>query len=1032
MKKRILFTSLVVTLGIVGTSHLYLQERTSKSYTERQANEASEPFSPNEWRLNANGEYNPFDRIEVTQKLAHRASRATPIGMNFVFRGPDNVGGRTRAMLELFGQPETLLAGSVTGGLFISYNAGAWWQPHPQFQNQDMSSSIVTSLAQDTNSGTIYLGTGSSYDAGGNNGINIPGYGMYKSEDGGATFTHIESTTPENRLGFGTTWTAINRIAVGPDGSVYAATESGMWATHDDGETWENPIYADPDFTIPQPGTCSDVYVTSSGKVVAAFNSGRIYISEDGADKTFMTPAESGLPTGGIRRSCLTVYPGDEDIMYVAYTASGDQSLHSIYKSEDGGATWDLLLQPHDDFSPYCSAAQCQGDYDAAIAVSHNDPNTIFIGGVEIWRYDGSLSRVATEGGAPPASDVLPFYVHADKHYIYVSPNDPNRIYVNTDGGITHTINNGETWQGMNKGYSSTQFYGVAFAPQGGVLLGGTQDNGSLAILNDNENDPFYAVQAQGGDGFDAEISQASGLYFATSQYGVLARGENGLQAAALFQEQPDRSSPFWTVIRLWENTDDPTSKDSIIFDNDSIEQSIAVSNGAVKSYQETITPLQEAAKVIPNSIRVYSGDQSFNNRAQADSLVGDGSGSVVFEPDGSFTVQANFLNAPSENSNVFVRYAVRYDANDVLSIESENLRANFSSFFFEHRLENDLNPGDKITIQDPVQSMVAKTISGGIGIYRGALDTREVPEIIPIRGVGGGVNAVEFTPNGNVAYIASGSALYRVRGLNELYTLEDAARLYGVNADSSGLVRNIFSATGGQITGISIDPTDHSRIVITVSGYGNDRNIIELTDVYSGSGTPVVRNLHGDLPLIPVYDAQIDRNDPNVILIGTEFGVWATSDASADEVAWTDENNDLTYVPVFDVRQQRLKFEDASNSGVYYLGTYGRGIWESSSLVGLPEYSSLEQDDASISSFKVFPNPISDQGIIEFETNYTGNAAVRIYDLNGRMVKSWEHRTSVGLNRADFNASLMRSGSYFVTLDVNGRTESSKFIVLK
>ncbi len=62
-----------------------------------------------------------------------------------------------------------------------------------------------------------------------------------------------------------------------------------------------------------------------------------------------------------------------------------------------------------------------------------------FIGGVEIWRYDGNITRVATEFGGPPFGDVNPSYVHADKHYIYFSPNDERRAYVTSDGGVSVT-----------------------------------------------------------------------------------------------------------------------------------------------------------------------------------------------------------------------------------------------------------------------------------------------------------------------------------------------------------------------------------------------------------------------------------------------------------------------------------------------------------------------------------------------------------------------------------------------------------------
>ena len=105
-----------------------------------------------------------------------------------------------------------------------------------------------------------------------------------------------------------------------------------------------------------------------------------------------------------------------------------------MWETNNGGELWTQLLVPFDDFEPMNNSEYCQGIYDLAIGVSPLDDNLFFLGGVQLWRYDGNLTRVASEFGSPPFGDVLPNYVHADKHYVYFSPNNPNRVYVTTDG----------------------------------------------------------------------------------------------------------------------------------------------------------------------------------------------------------------------------------------------------------------------------------------------------------------------------------------------------------------------------------------------------------------------------------------------------------------------------------------------------------------------------------------------------------------------------------------------------------------------
>lgn len=998
----------IAALAFALSSH-YLSESNQK-YQEREKHQTESVAASLDYlRHGPDGTIDPNYRSKAFKQIKQRSGRATSLGLNFNFRGPDNVGGRTRSVLELYGQPNVLLIGSVTGGLFISNNGGATWEPHMQFQNLENSSSFISCIAQDITTGTIYVGSGSSFD-----GL-AGGYGMYKSVDQGKTFTHLTSTTPEERSNE-TSWGAINRIVVGPDGKVYAATSTGLRISSDGGTTWMNPIYLG-GTTEAYDFPCSDVIVTTSGRVITAATFGALYISEDGSDRSFVQQVNTGMPAGGINRVCLAYSIQNEDVIYAALTDNVDRSLKGIYKTQDGAKNWKLLLEPFDNFNPYCNSIQCQGRYDAAIAVSPTDPNTIFIGGVQMWRYDGNLTRVANEFGAAPFLDALPFYVHADKHFIYFSPNDNQRMYVTTDGGLSMTEDRGETWQGLNKLYGTSQFYSVAYSADGDAVIGGTQDNGTLALFRDSDISPNLAIEVAGGDGIDAEISQVSRIYFATNPRGEFLRSEDRFPAATIAESD---GGYFLTMIRLWESINDASSQDSIVFENTTSEEVIAVANGGVKSFTQNITPSQSSAKVIPNSIRVIAGSQTLTNSGSKDVLSGEGSGSVIFNSDGSFDVSANFSATPGDNQNVVVTYQTRFKANDVLSIKSENLSSNLTSHFFDVRLETDLNPGESIIVQDPVQSMIAASSNEGLGIYRGVLNLQETPSLIQIPEINGNVHCAEFTSDGNTVFIGVNSRLMRVSGLNELYTIEDVDKL---------TVDALFTSPNSLVTGISIDPQDDNRIVFSLSGFGLSNNVVEITDALIGLGT--ARVIHGDLPQIPVYDVEIDKNDPDIILLGTEFGIWATSEASSPSVSWSDENNELTYVPVYDVRQQKLPHDKASNSGVYYIGTFGRGIWESSSLVGIGDFADFADNGAGLSGLTVFPNPMNDQGTIEFESSEAASVTLKVMDMNGRLVKSWQHNSGVGTNRSSFSATELRSGFYFLSVETSSFSESSKFIVL-
>ena len=76
------------------------------------------------------GEINYQQLAKAKSKVRNRMMTKTPT-YSFVEEGPDNVGGRTRAIAVDPNQPMTMFAGSVTGGLFVSYNKGNNWQRPP-------------------------------------------------------------------------------------------------------------------------------------------------------------------------------------------------------------------------------------------------------------------------------------------------------------------------------------------------------------------------------------------------------------------------------------------------------------------------------------------------------------------------------------------------------------------------------------------------------------------------------------------------------------------------------------------------------------------------------------------------------------------------------------------------------------------------------------------------------------------------------------------------------------------------------------
>ena len=472
--------------------------------------------------------------------------------------GPDNVGGRTRALMIDRNNPNHLLAGSVAGGLFISNDGGYNWLPFSG--NDTLSTLSVGSIAQAAD-GTIFLGTGEYYENGfdyGYDNSKSPGYGIYRSTDGAQTFHLLESTRPQPFDGSPTNynWAFIINLAVHPTDAniVYAGTNTGLWKSTDKGMTWSKPTGL--------PGNSSriwDVQMTSAGQLFFTLSSS-IYTTTDGVNFTNITTTPgSGLPSDGDRRE-LAVSATDPNYVYLVTTAGG--CIEKVFQSKNAGQNWTVIGTGHFDFFNPC-ADYCQCWYDLTIGVDPFDPEHLFLGGVTLWAWYGEegWQQIDNVWGGPGD----PYYVHADKHFILFDPQQQNVAYVCGDGGVfrtddAHQIN--PKFKELNKNYNVTQFYSVAASHEGEVM-GGTQDNGTN-FIGFNFLSMLSSEEIYGGDGGYSEISNIKPLIlFAEYVNGTVVRSTNGGSSFGNFFDEnidadhdgePDAGAPFIAPFFLWED----------------------------------------------------------------------------------------------------------------------------------------------------------------------------------------------------------------------------------------------------------------------------------------------------------------------------------------------------------------------------------------------------------------------------------------------------------------------------------------------
>ncbi|MAD34924.1 MAG: hypothetical protein CMJ88_14380 [Planctomycetes bacterium] len=472
---------------------------------------ASEEFSGAleslKWRrlamLDENGQMDPLGMTrarserKVNVDFAETTDGAGIGNLSWTERGPDNIGGRSRALIIHPTITSRMYAAGVGGGVWRSDDSGASWYPLADF----MGNLSVCSLAFDpSNPNRIYAGTGEGYgniDA-------IRGEGIWTSVDGGATWAQLPSTAA---------WQRANRIAVNPivPSTIFAATNQGLRRSTDGGATW----------TTVQSGNSYQVLIdpTNANRMVCHYltaQTHRIAFSTD-SGVTWADSAGGFSTATRIEMAFATSVSG----RIYASVDGGD-----VWRSDDAGANWTMRS------SGQISSGQWW--YNNAVWVDPTNSSWLLIGAQDLFRSSdgGQTFTKIGDGGAnqqTPHSDVHAFTAHPDYN------GTTNRIvYTCTDGGVyrasdIRTATTSSGWSRLDNQFRTVQYYGVA-GHSSGRLVGGTQDNGSHMIEFGDQFAELYI----GGDGANSQIDPGDPDYiWGSYQWSRIHRSTDGGQTGA-------------------------------------------------------------------------------------------------------------------------------------------------------------------------------------------------------------------------------------------------------------------------------------------------------------------------------------------------------------------------------------------------------------------------------------------------------------------------------------------------------------------
>ncbi len=511
-------------------------------------------------------------RNEANEMLANK-NRA--LGLQWEDLGPDNVGGRARALIFDNANPNHVIAGGVSGGLWESQNLGQSWTRINGFNDASIWTNQNISCITQAVNGDIYVGTGEYFGffetsvVGG--GTGFPGDGIWKSTDNGASWTHVKSSGSTNPS-ISAAWAFVTSIQAG--GSVYpnrvyatikgGGSTSGLVYSEDGGTNWLN---------------CTGTGIAGVGKSVAVASNGYVYTivaskymrSSNGI--AFDNTGVTGLPTG-TSRMAVAVAPSDPNYVYViaTHSTSTGDLLKGVYKSTDGGLTFVQVGPTQTDNNSVNWSPVTQGTYALAIGISPADPNVVFIGGLDCYKYDlqtnGSYGwkKISKWNYAPWSS----LYTHADIHSFIFHPTNPELMFVGSDGGFSLTTNSSAVqpyFGTRNLGFNTVQFYSCDVRENSGIFVGGSQDNGNFRV-DFTGNTTRTGVEIKGGDGGDVQVSKMNpNAIFAEYVNGSVERTLNNGQSFAGFFDthidnlptnntdgEPDDGAAFIAPFLLYEN----------------------------------------------------------------------------------------------------------------------------------------------------------------------------------------------------------------------------------------------------------------------------------------------------------------------------------------------------------------------------------------------------------------------------------------------------------------------------------------------
>jgi len=902
-------------------------------------------------------------------------------------RGPNNVPGRTRAMLfDPNGNGKRVFAGGISGGLWVNEditNQNSNWTQVGIPENL-----AVSSIAVDPNNSAIwYLGTGESYVQG-----QVNGNGIWKSTNGGQSWTHIYggSTGP-------TTFVGGAEVVINSPASL-ATTLAGVRAAF--GPEFTTPISGN--LVLINDGSTAATEGCNAAVNAAALN-GNIAVIERGTCN-FTVKVKNAQNAGAIAVVVINNVAGFPSLMGGTDATVSIPSL-MISKQDGaeilsalGGNTINVRLDDVDTDGPI-GILSIPGVFHINDIVARNNGGTteLFASVAESIYRDATGHLLGNDyglyksvnGGAtwfnvglplsPAGNPVLPNDLEvASDNTVWVT--STNSASFGDGGGAIYAATDGSNFVLKNRqvGAARTELTISKTNPSKLYALYETSNVLIVKTVDGFANTIPVNLPVDADEGIDAD-DFTRGQAFYDLMIEVDPANDEIVYAGGIDVFRSTNGGTNWTQISKWSNNNKLNNLDvpyvhadihELVFDPANSNRAMIGTDGGV-FFASSLSDADGSENAIFSAFRNYNTTQFYKaaigqNTSNDQFLAGAQDNGTNFITSGTSGINSATEIAGGDGGYCFIDKEGEYL---ITSFTGNNYRRfSLPNPVFGATIVNDgatgsfINPADLDDNLEILYTNGTSTSGFSVSMFDGVDKSNPTRTELTDSRMTSSPTAITVSP-----FVTSSTNLFVGTAGGQLFKIVNANTTRAAWTDITG------DEFVGSISDVQFG-ANQNEILVTFHNYG----VKSIWYSANGGGTWVSKE--GDFPDLPVKAILMNPLNNDEVIIGTDLGVWRTSNFKATNPTWKQAQNGMKNVKV-------TSFDLRTSDQTVVASTYGRGLFTgkfTATPLGIAE-------NAISTQLSVFPNP--SQGVFTVKSDLIlGETTVEVYDIAGKKVYQETH----------------------------------------